>query len=140
MTFERRHRLAFELELHRAGCEFLTGDVAAAENRFELAVGRARRASSISPAMTRLRVDLFTTLGRSDSAVEACLDYLRHAGIPWSAHPTNEEVQREYERLWRQVGSRSIEELVDLPLMTDPEARATMDVLTAVVPASRLYG
>ena len=44
-----------------------------------------------------------------------------------------EEVRQEYERLWRQIGPRSIEELVDLPLMTDPEWRATMDVLTAVV-------
>src|SRR6266566_2533117 len=83
--------------------------------------------------MTCLRVDLLTTLGRSDSAVDACLNYLRHAGIPWSAHPTNEEVQREYEHLWEQVGSRSIEALVDLSLITDPEGRATMDVLTAVV-------
>src|SRR4029077_162788 len=33
----------------------------------------------------------------------------------------------------RGVGSCSIEELVDLPLMTDPEGRATMDVLTYVV-------
>ena len=32
-----------------------------------------------------------------------------------------------------QIGSRSIEELVELPLMTDPAWRATMDVLTAVV-------
>ncbi len=130
-AFERRHELAFRLELHRAECEFLTGDIAAAENRLSLLSARPTGLIDLA-AMTCLRVDLLTTLGRSDSAVEACLNYLRHAGIPWSAHPTNEEVQREYERLWRQVGSRSIEALVDLPLMTDPEGRATMDVLTAV--------
>jgi PAS domain S-box-containing protein len=131
-AFERRHELAFRLELHRAGCEFLTGDIAAAENRLNLLSARPTNLIDFA-AMTCLRVDLLTTLGRSDSAVEACLNYLRHTGIPWSVHPTNEEVQREYERLWRRVGSRSIEELVDLPLMTDPEGRATMDVLTYVV-------
>jgi len=131
-AFERRHELAFKLELHRAECEFLTGDMAAAENRLNLLSARPTGHIDLA-AMTCLRVDLLTTLGRSDSAVEACLNYLCHTGIPWSAHPTNEEVQREYERLWRQVGSRSIEELVDLPLMTDPEGCATMDVLTAVV-------
>jgi hypothetical protein len=31
----------------------------------------------------------------------------------------------EYERVWRQIGSRSIEDLVDLPPMTNPERRAT---------------
>src|SRR6266700_2296323 len=131
-AFERRHELAFRLERHRAECEFLTGDVAAAENRLNLLSARPTGLVDLA-AMTCLRVDLLTTLGRSDSAVDACLNYLRHAGIPWSAHPTNEEVQREYEHLWGQVGSRSIEALVDLSLITDPEGRATMDVLTAVV-------
>ncbi|MDB5407950.1 MAG: histidine kinase, partial [Rhodospirillales bacterium] len=48
-------------------------------------------------------------------------------------HPTKSEVRQEYEQIWSQVGSRSIEELVDLPLMSDPECRATLDVLTEVV-------
>jgi PAS domain S-box-containing protein len=131
-AFERRHELAFSVELHRAECEFLTGEIAAAENRLNLLSARPTSLIDLA-AMTCLRVDLLTARGRSDSAVEVCLNYLRYAGIPWSAHPTNEEVQREYERLWRQVGNRSIEELVDLPLMTVPEGRTTMDVLTAVV-------
>ena len=83
---------------------------------------------------------MFTTLGRSDRAVEACLDYLRHTGVRWSPHPTKEDVQQEYERLLRQIGNRRIEELVELPLMTSPEGRATMDVLTAALaPAAHNY-
>jgi len=39
-------------------------------------------------------------------------------------------VRREYERIWSQLGSRPIEALVDLPLMSDPQSRATLDVLT----------
>jgi len=54
-------------------------------------------------------------------------------GCPVVPQPTKEQVQQEYERIWRQIGSRSIEELVDLPLMTEPELRGTMDVLNAVV-------
>ena len=42
------------------------------------------------------------------------------SGIEWSPHPTEEEARREYERIWPQLGSRTIEELIDLPLMTDP--------------------
>src|SRR5258705_1996151 len=37
-----------------------------------------------------------------------------------------------YTTLFRSIGHRSVEDLVDLPLMIDPERRATMDVLTAV--------
>src|SRR5207249_11751452 len=78
-AFERRHELAFRLELHRAECEFLTGDVAAAENRLNLLSARPAGLVDLA-AMTCLRVDLLTTLGRSDSAVQACLNYLRPAG------------------------------------------------------------
>ena len=84
-----------------------------------------------------MHIDLYTTLDRSDRAVEVCLAYLRHLGIEWSPHPTQEEVRREYERTWALLGRREIEELIDLPLMSDPEAEATMEVLTkACAPAT----
>ena len=127
--------LAFELELHRAECEFLTGAFAAAEERLSMLSRRAGRLVDLA-AVTCLEEELFTTFGRSDRAVEACLDYLRHLGVQWTAHATKEQVQQEYERIWRQIGSRSIEELLDLPPMVDAECRATMDVLTAVMPAA----
>jgi hypothetical protein len=75
---------------------------------------RAERLSE-SAAVTCLRVSLYTTLDRSNRAVEVCLDYLRHVGIQWSVHPTNDEVRLEYEWIWQQIGGRAIEELADLP-------------------------
>jgi PAS domain S-box-containing protein len=130
--WDRCGALTFALEFHRAECEFLTGALAAAEERLSMLSSRAGRLVDFA-AVTHLREELFTTLGRSDRAIEVCLDYLRRVGFEWSAHPMKEEVRQEYERLWQQIGRRSIEELVDLPLMTDREWRATMDVLTAVV-------
>ena len=131
-SWERRHELTFALELNRAECEFLTGELAAAEDRLSLL---SRRPSSLDglASVTCLRVELFTTLDRSDRAVEVGLEYLRRVGIEWSPHPSNDEVSLEYERIWRQLGSRSIEELVDLPKITDPDWRATLDVLTIVI-------
>jgi PAS domain S-box-containing protein len=133
--WERCTTLTFALELHRAECEFVTGAFAAAEERLSVLSSRAGRLLDFA-TVTWLKEELFTTLGRRDHAIEACLDYLRHIGVRWSAHPTKEEVQQEYERLWRQIGHRSIEELVNLPLMSDPELRASMDVLTAVLTAA----
>src|SRR6266481_2946304 len=130
--WERCGALTFALELHRAECEFLTGDFAAAEGRLSGLSKRTRRLVDLA-TVTRLTEELFTTLGWGGRAAEACLDYLRQTGVQWSPQPTKEQVQKEYERIWRQIGSRSIEELVDLPLMTEPELRGTMDVLNAVV-------
>jgi PAS domain S-box-containing protein len=131
-SWERRHGLAFALELHRAECEFLTGALAESEQRLAELVRHALSLFDLA-AVTRLQEELFVTLGRSDRAIEVCLGYLRHVGIQWSAHPTKEHVRQEYKRLWRQIGSRSIEDLIGLPPMSDPEWRATMDVLSAAV-------
>ena len=79
-------------------------------------------------------MDLYTTLGQSSRAIAVGLDYLRHLGVDWSPHPTEEEARREYEQIWSQLGSRTIEELLDLPLMSDPASLATLDVLTKLEP------
>ncbi|WP_437539210.1 ATP-binding sensor histidine kinase [Sorangium sp. So ce726] len=136
-SWERRYDLAFALAFHRAGCEYVTGELGAAEERFsEL----ARRASSFADiaAVTCARVELYTMLDRCELAVEICLDFLRRAGIAWAPHPTDEEVRQEYERMWQTLGSRPIEGLVDLPPMTDPDCRALIDVLMSGEPPASL--
>lgn len=130
-AWERRHDLAFTLELHRAECEHLTGAREAAEQRLAALWRRARTVEERA-LVACARVALFTTLDRSDLAVEAALEYLRGVGVEWSAHPTDEEARRELEEMWSRLGGRSIEDLADLPPAEDPVCRATMDVLTAV--------
>ncbi len=133
--WERRHELAFALELNRAECEFLTGDLAAADEH--LAELSRRACDTLERAtVVCLRVDLYTAQDKSNRAVDVCLDCLRHVGIDLPPHPAETEARREYERVWSQLGGRTIEELVDLPLMTDPESLATLDVLTKVSPSS----
>ena len=127
--WERRHELAFALELYRAECEFLTGALTSAEER--LTVLSARATDTVEQATVAcLRIDLYTTLDRIDRALAVGLDYLRHLGIDWSPHPTEAQARREYERVWSQLRSRAIETLIDLPLMTDRASLATLDVLS----------
>jgi len=131
--WNRLHELAFALELNRAESEYLTGNLPAAEECLEMLSHRVLSRAELA-ALTCVRVNLFTTLDRTDHAVEAGLHYLHSVGVPWSIHPTMEDVQQEFERIWAQLGSRSIPELIDLPLMKDPELHATMNVLAALLP------
>jgi PAS domain S-box-containing protein len=133
--WEPRHDLAFPLEFHRAECEFLTGDLSAAEKR--LTILASRSANTFERATVEsLRIDLYTVLDQTDRVVAACLDYLRHLGIDWSPHPTEEEARQEYERISLQLGSRAIEDLIELPLMSDPASLATLDVLAKLFPTA----
>ena len=131
-SWEEEYELIFAIESHMAECELLSADMVAAENRLSMLAQRAKRARDIA-LVTGLRVTLYTTLDQSDRGVEVALEYLRNGGTDWSMHPTREEVVREYDRIWSQLGSRIVEELLDLPLMTDPNVLDTMDVLNEII-------
>ena len=133
--WNQRPDLMFALELNRAECELLTGDLPAAEERLTMLVSRAIN-SIDQAAVACLRIDLYMMLGRNDLATDVCLAYLRYLGIQWSPEPTEEEARREYDRTWSLFGGRDIETLIDLPVTSDPAVVATLDVLTkALTPA-----
>jgi PAS domain S-box-containing protein len=124
----RRRELTFSLLLARAECEYLTGDLAAAEHH--LGALWARDLASVErAAVACLRIDLYVNLAQGGVAITAGLDYLRHVGIDWSARPTAEAVRNEYELVWATLGERPTETLIDLPLMRDPTHLGTLDVL-----------
>ena len=131
--WDYRPDLMFGLEFHRAECEFLTGELAAAEERLAMLASRAAGPVD-QAAVACLRIDLYTTLNRSDRAVDVALDYLRYLGGEWVPHPTEEAVRREYERAWSLLGGREIEEVIDLPFMSRPESAAAVEVMDKAVP------
>ena len=129
--WEQRYRLTFDLELNWAECEYLLGELASAEERLTMLSSRAQTAVD-SAAVACVRINLYTTLDQSDSAVGVGLEYLRRVDGQWSRHPMAKDVRQDYDRLWQQLGSGSIEALLDLPPMRDPDRCATMDVLTVL--------
>ncbi len=131
----RRRDLIFELELHRAECEFLIGQHTTAADRLVALAARATTLDEITK-VTCLRSDVYTTQNRSDLAIAVCLDFLRDHGISWPAHPALEEAYREYDRILTYMEGRSVEQLSDLPAMTDSRSLALLEVLTKALPAA----
>ena len=131
-SWEWQYRLVFDLELYGSECAFLTGDAKTAQNQL---LALTERATNIvdRAAIARVLLPLYLTIGQPFDGIDVALEYLGHVGIKWSRHPTAEAVREEYELLWRQIGSREIEALADLPVMTNPESRATVDVLNDLI-------
>ena len=78
-----QYQLVFEVELHRAEAEFLTGDMAGAEARLSMLASRAANPVD-QAAVACLHMDLYGVLSRLDQAVDVCLGYLRGVGVEWS--------------------------------------------------------
>ncbi len=127
-----QYDLMFSLRLERAECEFLTGNFDTAEQLIGELLQRG--ASKVDQAAAyHLKVLLHTVKSENAQAVASALTCLRLFGIDIPAHPTWEQVQAEYETVWRNLDARPIESLVNLPLMTDPELQAAMQVLSTLL-------
>jgi PAS domain S-box-containing protein len=131
-VWESDYRLIFSIESLLAECELLCAEMSAAESRLTMLAQRARSRHDFA-VVTRLQVTLYTTLDRSDRAVEVFLNYIRRNGIDWTQHPTRDDISREYNRIWSLLGTRRIEDLVDLPLTDDPDVLDMLDVFTEIV-------
>jgi PAS domain S-box-containing protein len=131
-AWERNYDLIFLIESLIAECELLTADMAAAEGRLTMLAQRARSRHDIA-VVTRLLITLYTTLDRSDRAIDVFLDYLRRSGTAWLSHPSRDDVVREYNRIWSLVGNRQIEDLLDLPQLDDSDVLDMLDVFTEIV-------
>jgi len=137
-TWERNYQLVFSIEYLMAECELLTAEMVDAENRMARLAQRARTRHDFC-VVTRLRLTLYTALDRSDRAVDVFLEWLNRDGTVWSNHPTRDDVMREYGQIWSLLGDRQIEELIDMPLIKDPEVLDTLDVFTEIVTPSLLF-
>ena len=128
----QRHDLVFELELHRAECEFLTGDVASAEQRLRmLSSARSQRDRAV-----RGGVHPGQCLYRARRARPRAVGGLWNAcGKPGSIFRC---ARRRRRRALPTTGSCSrldgvgLDEVAALPMMTDPASRAILEVLAAL--------
>src|SRR4029077_13584918 len=131
-NWDTDYDLIFSLECLTAECELLTADMESAEKRLSMLAARAKSAHDLA-VVTRLQLTLYTASDRLESGVEICLEYLRRDGTSWWAHPTDDDVRREYDRIWSLLGDRQIEDLLDLPLVANPDVLDVLAVLTELV-------
>jgi predicted ATPase len=130
-NWNTQYDLTFSLWLERAECEFLSGNVDTAEQLIGELLQRG--ASNIDRAAAyRLMVQLHMVKGEYPQAVDDALTCLRLLGIDLPAHPTREQVQAEYDTVWQNLNGRPIDSLIDLPLLSDPEVQAAMQVLATL--------
>ncbi|MEA2706555.1 MAG: hypothetical protein QOH22_1343, partial [Gemmatimonadaceae bacterium] len=128
-----QYELTFGLWLERAECEFLAGNFEKAE---QLIAGLLSHAASKvdQAAVYQVKVLLHTVKSENSQAVASALTCLRMFGIDIPAHPTWDQVQAEYETVLQILEGRPTENLIDLPLMTDPELQAAVQLLSVLGP------
>jgi predicted ATPase/signal transduction histidine kinase len=137
-AWQTQYELAYSLHLARAECEHLAGNFSEAARCLGQALLHARTRAE-KAAIYRLRGEVHTTRGEPEAAVDAAIECAALFGLALERHPPPESVEENYARVQRSLGGRSIEALVELPPMSDPDVRALAEALVAVIPAAFQY-
>src|SRR5258708_12384602 len=128
-----QYELMFGLRRERAEWEVMTGNFGIAEQLIGELLQRGTSKADQTAAY-HLKVLLHTVKSENAQAVAIALPCLHLFSIDIPTRPTWKQVQAEYETVWQTLDGRSIESLIDLPIMIDPELQAAMGLLSVLTP------
>jgi predicted ATPase/signal transduction histidine kinase/GAF domain-containing protein len=133
--WDGQYDLLLQLQLARAECEFLRSNFDEAEQLIgELIDHAASRRDQATVYF--LKVQLQVVKSEYSQAIASALICLNSFDIVIPPHPSWDQVQAEYDEMWRNLQGRPIENLLDLPLMTDPDLLAAMHLLSNLFDAA----
>lgn len=129
------YTLVYGLHLELAECEYLSGRFEEAERLAALVVERGRTRTDGGAAYS-LQIQIATAQADPARAVEVGLACLSRFGIELSRDLSHEDVVNEIRWIREKLDGRPIQELINLPVMSDPDMIAAMEILSVVNPAA----
>lgn len=133
-SWDARYALTRELHMELAECSFLSGNLDDAER--ECANVDRARTKLDKAGFYRLRMQLCLARGENDKGIALCIECVGLFGIELHTKPEKEVVLAELQSVRDLVKGRRIEDLLDLPVMTDPEMASAMSTLAWIYPSA----
>ncbi|MCP4285868.1 MAG: hypothetical protein GY792_15670, partial [Gammaproteobacteria bacterium] len=134
-SWDSHHTLTFTLHREWYECEYLTAHFDEAEALFTHILSHT--ASSLEQAeIYNIGIVQYTMISRDKEALEMGREALKLFGVELPEHNAQTAAQREFEDVRINLGARDIADLIDLPMMTDPEQQESIKLLMNLVPPS----
>lgn len=130
-SWKQQYELKFALSFERAQCEWLNDNLEEAAYLIEQLLSHTNNSIALSRIYS-LKAEIHQTKGEFSLAVETSIISLKLFSIHLSPHPTWEKVLEEYQKIWINLDSRKIEDLINLPLMTNVEMQAVINTLAVL--------
>lgn len=127
--------LAYGLHLELAECEQMNGSFSEAERLAATILAHGKSKLDRAHAY-RVQIELRLAQAQNRESIDVAIECLKSFGIELSFLEAKESARAELGRIREGLKERRIEDLLDLPLMTDPEMTEALSVLAAVYPSS----
>jgi PAS domain S-box-containing protein len=137
MLPENLHLLEFSLNLAKAECLWLSGNLEQSEQLL-LELADTELTAIEKANICRMLAEIHLCRSQFKEASRFCLDALAILDLPMPQAPTKEDVQNAYESTSKAVSQRGIASLMDLPLMTDERMLTAINILQTLYGASMI--
>jgi predicted ATPase len=139
--WESEYDLTFALRFEAAECEYLCGNFDTATAQFDILLQRATTKLDKAKVYS-LRMVQYENMSRYTDALASAREGLTLFGVsfPDTAHEKQTAFDSEMAAIQSLLGERGIEALVVLPVMTDPEMRMVMSMLTDIWSSTYIIG
>ncbi|NJK37050.1 MAG: AAA family ATPase [Oscillatoriales cyanobacterium SM2_3_0] len=126
------HDLATELA-------YLTGNPEIVEEYTSITFEKANSPLDQANAC-RIKILSSVAHGQFTAAINTARQFLQEFGVIWPETPTLEDTQRAVSEVVKLLEDTNIEDLVHLPLMTDQEKIAIIQIVSSIIPAAYVSG
>jgi predicted ATPase/signal transduction histidine kinase len=133
-SWNHAYDLCFELHVERAECEYLNGRFDLAESLFEVILSQAKTDLERAHVYT-MRMILYATQGKMAETVRIGLAGLALFGVTFPDDQKEQEaaLPAAFAEISENLGQRRIDDLIDAPVITDPDQRMVMKLLATVL-------
>ncbi|MEH1818910.1 MAG: AAA family ATPase [Nostoc sp.] len=134
-----QYEQTFTLFREQAECEFLTGNLEQAEELFDLLLLKAKSHVDKSN-IYMLQIRLYQVAGRYEEALILGLEALKIFGVifPDTNEEMEDEIAIEKNQVLINLGNRQISDLINAPVIQDPNIKTLISLLTTLGPPTYL--
>ncbi|MGF1677537.1 MAG: AAA family ATPase [Rivularia sp. (in: cyanobacteria)] len=131
--WETEYELTLGLYEALAEVTYLIGDFQASEEFIEVVLTQAKTLLE-KVKVYEIKIQVYTSQNKLVKAISIAREILKEFGVTFPEQPTQEDIQKELKETAAIIGDKSIEELANLPSITDTTQLAIMRIASSMIP------
>ncbi|WP_392481088.1 AAA family ATPase [Nostoc sp. C110] len=132
--WENAHDLTRDLYHAAAEVAFISNEFEQMESLIEVVIQRAKNFLD-KVKVYEIKLQYYQVQGQMIKAIDIGCQTLRQLGIPLFESVTTSDIHQAIENTLSTLGERQIESLIELPLMTDPQALVALKIMISLTPS-----
>jgi len=131
--WKSEYELSLGLYEALAEITYLTADFPASEEFIEIVLIQAKTLLE-KVNVYQIKIQVYTSQNKRIEAISIAREILKQFGVTFPEQPTQEDIQKGLKETAAIIGDKSIEELANLPSMTDENQLAIMRIACSMIP------